>query len=454
MYRLPYGRKELTFRLPDGLRPTVVAGHAWDDWMSAERDRGPAVEADEGMPAERGGTSAAEESNAERPAASRLIAEALASPIGSPPLREVAQGRQNAVILISDLSRLCPSYLFLEALLDELNAGGIPDSRIRVVVALGAHRRQTESELEQLAGPGAYRRVRVLNHSSNPADCVRLGVTRRGTPVEINRLVAEADLRIATGNIEPHRLAGMSGGAKALFPGVASVPSIEANHSLSMANPTSPGTLDGDVRRDIEEMLSFLPVHFLFNTVADPRKRLLAAFAGDVTAAHRRGVEKARELFFVPAAAFDLTIASAGGHPKDLQLYQAIKSLQNAAAFTKPGAPILLAAECGELYGNNVFQAWMEAGGDRQAALEKLRGTFVLGAHKWEQLDRILAKHPVYLCSSLPASIAELIGCRPVASLQETIDRLVASFSGEAGILPFASITFTEEKASPWHGPR
>jgi len=146
------------------------------------------------------------------------ILEALRQPIGTPGLKELARGRNQAIVLISDSSRLSPSSVFLPHLLRELNDAGLKDEQITVIVALGMHRKQTEEELQQLVGPDLYRRIKVLNHSALPEDCVRVGRTRQGTPIEINRRVVEADLRIATGNVEPHRLVGISGGVKALIP--------------------------------------------------------------------------------------------------------------------------------------------------------------------------------------------------------------------------------------------
>lgn len=371
------------------------------------------------------------------------IREALARPIGTLRLSEIAKGKRDAVILISDSTRLCPSDAFLGALVAELNAGGIADERISIVVALGMHRKQTETELIGLAGRDIYRRVRVINHSALPEDCVRVGTTMQGTPVEINRTVVRADLRIATGNIEPHRLAGISGGVKALVPGVASQACIEHNHALSQRFPTEAGDPDNAVHRDMEEALRFVPIDFLFNVIVNHRRELIAAVSGHVTMAHRAGVEIARRLFVVPThKAYDVVLASPGGYPKDTQLYQAVKSMLNAAELTKPGGTILLAARCEELYGNGVMQHWVETIQDRARIVSMLKQKFVLGAHKIAHVDRVLQQHTVYLYSDVPPAIAELLGFIPVDDLQQKAEELFADRTKAMAFMPHAAITF------------
>ncbi|HZG86956.1 nickel-dependent lactate racemase [Paenibacillus sp.] len=366
---------------------------------------------------------------------------ALREPIGCPPLSQVARDRKDAVILVSDLTRLCPTARMLPLTLDALNEGGIPDDRIRVVVALGTHRSQTERELLRIAGD-AFERVRVLNHSSAPEDCRYIGTTTLGTRIEINRAVLDAELRIAIGNIEPHRLVGVSGGGKALFPGVASSRSIEAHHALSRRFRCVPGFAENPLHRDIEEACAMAPIHFLFNVVADHLRRPLGVFAGDPSEAHREGVRFARRQFLIPVRRrYDVVVASAGGHPKDMQLYQAIKSLENAAGFAEPGGDVLLIARCEEIYGNGVFQTWAETHVDRARAIRELDERFVLGAHKLRLLHRVTQRHNVHLHSDIPEPLAVLLGVRPVYDIQSWIDERLQSHRSIAAI-PCAALTF------------
>ncbi|WP_134699091.1 nickel-dependent lactate racemase [Ammoniphilus sp. YIM 78166] len=410
-YTVGYGRKTVTFHLPTTKQVTEV---------SYRRDT-------------------AEDQ-------SGLIQQALQYPIASPSLRELAQGKRSAVILISDISRLSPSYKFLPMILGELMEGGLDLSQVRIVVALGMHRKQTEKELVQLVGESIYNQVEVLNHSALPEDCVHVGTTSLGTPVEIFRPVVEAELRIATGNMEPHGLAGLSGGVKALMPGVSSQRSIQHNHAFSRQWKVQPGDQENPIRKDMEETLKFLPVHFLFNTVVNHQQEILETVAGDVLEAHRHLAEKAKQRFLVPIdPSFDAVIVSTGGHPKDLQLYQAVKTLQNASKLVKPGGKILLIAECKEVFGNGLFQYWVETVQDSARIAQMMEKEFVLGAHKVMHIHEILQQHEVFLFSEVPDSTVELLGFHPVADLQACVDQL-AELKALA-VMPYGALTFpTQQK--------
>ncbi|MCD1258496.1 nickel-dependent lactate racemase [Paenibacillus athensensis] len=429
MYVLPYGKSSVTLELPPGVSA---------DWISYRRPSAAGL-----RPVRSGAAGGLTADDAE-------ISRALSAPIGAPALQEAARGFRSAVILISDMSRLCPSYVFLERLLDELNAAGIPDGSIRIIVALGMHRKMTADELAALVGPAAFRRVSVLNHSPLPEDCIRLGVTSRGVPVEINRLVVEAEFRMVTGNLEPHHLAGISGGVKALVPGVASAACIEANHALSAGSggQAQPGSPDNAVRSDMEEALRFLPVHYLLNVVVDHERNLLGAVAGDVLAAHRAGLQLVRDCFLVDVPQrYELTVVSAGGFPKDTQLYQAVKSLKNAAAITRKGGRILLLAQCPELYGNGIFQFWIETIGDAARMTGMLRERFVLGAHKIESIAQVLNRHEVLLYSSVPDSTAELVGFHPISDLNAAVRELHSRCPRPCpniALMPYGGLTFPQ----------
>ncbi|WP_281890808.1 nickel-dependent lactate racemase [Paenibacillus sp. YYML68] len=374
-----------------------------------------------------------------------IILQALANPIGSPPLHELARGIQSATILIPDGTRLCPSGELLGPILDELNASGLPDDQIEIIVALGFHRKHTHEELRELVSGPIYERVRVSNHSCLPEHCELVGTTRLGTPVEINRQVVASPLRIAIGNIEPHSLVGVSGGVKALVPGVASKRCIEHNHSLSLTYTAVPGNLDNPIHQDLEEAHQLLPIHFILNVIVDHERHVLEAFAGDVKLAHAEGARKAKDRFVLPVnRQYELVIASTGGYPKDLQMYQALKTLRNAAAFTKPGGTILLAAQCAELLGNGMFQLWIDTMGTREEMAAKLRAQFVLGAHKVLHLQEVLEKHEVYLLSALPRALTQQLGFRPVEHLDDVLEPLVKRHQGSIAIMPFGALTYPE----------
>ncbi|WP_239630386.1 nickel-dependent lactate racemase [Paenibacillus sp. H1-7] len=383
------------------------------------------------------------------------IRDTLNRPDGTPPLRELARGKKHAVIMISDGTRLCPSHIILPLLLDELNLGGVHDDAITILIALGMHRQHTPQEMERLVGARVYTRVRVLNHSAAAEDCIYLGTTSAGTPVEINRIAVEADLRIVTGNIEPHAMAGVSGGVKAVIPGIASERCIQHNHSLSMNGRTVPGETDNPVHRDMAEALRFINIDFMLNVIVNHKQHILEAVAGHVIQAHRTAIDKAGARFIVPSQTdYDVTVVSPGGHPKDMQMYQSIKALRNASAITKPGGTILMAAECAEMMGNGTLSLWVETMRDRKRAVDKLKQQFQLGAHKLLHLDDVLSRHTVYLHSSIPRPIVELLGFIPAENLQSAFHLALTNKAVKLAVMPFGSLTYPQVLQKPQSPPK
>jgi nickel-dependent lactate racemase len=344
-----------------------------------------------------------------------LLRDALAHPIGGPRLRDLARPGQRVAIVTSDLTRPCPSDRLLPPLLEELAAAGVRDEEITVVAALGLHRPMTEAELERMAGEEVYRRVRVINH--DPQDTLRVGVTAAGTPVEIFRPVVEAELRICLGNLELHYFAGYSGGAKAILPGCASRATVRANHAWMVQPEAAAGRLAGNpVRTDLEEGAAMVGVDFILNVVVDGEHHIVAAVAGDVTHAHRRGCKEVdrRGQVAIPALA-DVVVVSAGGYPKDVNLYQAQKALDNAGYAVRRGGIILLVAECAEGMGSRTFEAWMREACSPDDLVCRIRREFVLGGHKAAAVGAIMQRADIYLVSALPPALVEACGMRPFA---------------------------------------
>jgi lactate racemase len=348
-----------------------------------------------------------------------LLAKALANPTGTRPLRELARGGQRTVIVTSDLTRPCPSERLLPPILEELAAAGVADSDITVVLALGLHRPMSADEIEAAVGTQITRRVRVLNH--DPDDTVRLGVTSFGTPVELYRPVVEADLRVCLGNLELHYFAGYSGGAKAILPGCASRAAVNANHAMMVRPRARAGQLEGNpVRADLEEGSAMAGVDFILNVVVDGQHRIVSAVAGDVIAAHRAGCQMVAERGIVPIdRKAGIVLVSAGGSPKDVNMYQAQKALDNAAYAVQDGGVIVLVAECPEGLGNRTFESWM-TGSSPDEILERIQQEFVLGGHKAAAVAAVLKRAAVYLVSALPDELVRRCGMVP--------------FSGEAGV--------------------
>jgi nickel-dependent lactate racemase len=386
------------------------------------------------VPQERVGQAGEAGAPAEAGRPEALLRDALAHPIGTPRLRDLARSGQGVVVVTSDLTRPCPSERLLPPVLDELAAAGVPDEDVSIVAALGLHRPMTASELETTVGAGVYRRVRVINH--DPADVVRLGVTSAGTPVEFFRPVVEAGLRVCLGNLELHYFAGFSGGAKAILPGCASEATVSANHAMMVRPEASTGRLEGNpVRADIEEGVAMLGVDFILNVVVDGQHRIVGAVAGEVTAAHRAGCElvKQRSTLPIPRRA-DVVLVSAGGYPKDVNLYQAQKALDNAAHAVRRGGIIILVAECSEGYGNRTFEAWMREAGSPDDLLDRIQQEFVLGGHKAAAIASVLKWAEVYLVSAMPPDAVRQCGMVPFDDLSAAMEAAFGGAGPEASV--------------------
>jgi nickel-dependent lactate racemase len=366
--------------------------------------------------------------------AETLLRAALERPVGSPRLRDLARPGQRIAIIASDLTRPCPSALLLPPVLEELRAAGVADADIVIIAALGLHRPMTEAELREMAGPAVFERYRVINH--DPADTVRLGVTARGTPAEIFRPAVAADLRVCLGNLEFHYFAGYSGGAKAILPGCASRAAVNANHAMMVQPEAAAGRLAGNpVRADLEEGAALAGPAFMLNVLIGAEHQIVAAVAGDLTAAHRRGCEWVAQRGMLPVARLaDIVLVSAGGFPKDVNLYQAQKALDNAVYAVRTGGVIILVAECREGFGNATFQRWLCTAESPDQLLAWIQQEFVLGGHKAAAIAAVQKKAEVFLVSSLPAEEARRAGLHPCASVEEALEAARRRVGPAAGV--------------------
>jgi len=275
------------------------------------------------------------------------IRRALAQPIGSPPLRDLVGPGRTVALLGDDGTRLTPTDRIMPLVLDELNAGGVDDADIVVVIALGTHRQMTCEEILAKYGAAVVDRVEVVNHDFlSEAQLAHYGTTRRGTDIWVNRRVMDADVRVGVGNIVPHHPTGWSGGAKILLPGVAGEHTTGQMHLLG-ATEQQLGNVLTPCREEMEDFAASVGLDFIVNTVLDRHGQLVRLVAGDVVEAHREGIAWGRRVFGVefdrPA---DITIASA--QPNDFDLFQADKGLFSAARCTSPGGEIILLSPCTE----------------------------------------------------------------------------------------------------------
>ena len=272
---------------------------------------------------------------------------ALAQPLGARPLAEEARGAKSACILVCDITRPVPNGLFLPLLVRELMAAGIPAAGITILVATGLHRPNEGDELAELVGdPWVMQTVRVANHfARNDADHVDLGATARGTPVKLDRRFVEADVRIATGLVEPHFMAGYSGGRKVIAPGVAHKDTITTFHSARfMAHPRAANcVLEGNPLHEEQlEIMGKLGRALALNTVIDEHRKLSFVNFGEVVQSHLLAVDFIRRYAVVPIARkFATVVTSAAGYPLDKTYYQTVKGMVAPIDILAPGGCLL-----------------------------------------------------------------------------------------------------------------
>lgn len=363
------------------------------------------------------------------------VVRALKNPIGTPVLSEIVSKGESVCIITSDITRPCPSPVLLPPLIAELEEAGVSPDDITIVFALGSHRRHTEQEMRQLVGDEIYELVHTVD--SDPEDTVFLGNTSRGTPVNITSVVAQADRRICLGNIELHYFAGYSGGGKAIMPGVSDREAIQANHSKMIEKTSIAGKIEGNnVRLDIEEAADLCGVDFILNVVLDETKTIVKAVAGDHRAAHRVGCDFLDSMYKIkiPKPA-DIVIATPGGFPKDINIYQAQKALDNSQHAVKEGGVIILVADCSEGFGEHVFEEWLTEAESSTELTKRIQTEFRLGGHKAAAIAMVLEKCDVYFVSCLPEEVAATTFMKPYSNLQNAIDDAIAKMGKNAQII-------------------
>ena len=362
------------------------------------------------------------------------VKRALSEPFDSPLLSDVVRPGEKVVIITSDITRPVPSRIIIPCLLDELRKAGVENKDITVVFGLGSHRKQTEEEQKNLVGEEVYGQVRCID--SNPDDCVHLGTCKNGTPVDIFRTVAEADRRILVGNVEYHYFAGYSGGMKAIMPGVSSKEAIQANHK----NMIRPGAFAGNlvnnpVRDDIEEVRNFINVDFIVNVTLDDHKKIAFAAAGHPVTAHRKACEFLDKIYKKkvkePA---DIVVVSTGGYPKDINLYQAQKSIDNVKHIVKKGGIMIVAASCKEGYGSIPFTKWINQYNSPTERIEEIRKHFELGGHKAAALGLVQENADIYLVTDMDDESVTKANMVPFHDIQTAVNHALEKMGKNATV--------------------
>ena len=411
-FSIPYGKGRTSFSLPKHLAPEVIAPPS----VPATPDPLGAVET------------------------------ALSAPVGVG--LAGFRGVRSAAIAISDKTRPVPHEYLLPPLLRRIEDGlGLRPGAITLIIASGTHPPVGPEEYGRVVPKDILARYPVACHDADDTDSLlRLGTTSRGTPVWGNRRFVGADLRIVVGNVEPHQFQGFSGGVKGAAIGLAGRETVNHNHAMMTDPRAQLGRYDDNpARQDVEEIGRMMGVHFALNTVLNEGKEIVHAIAGEPVAVMEMGIPLSREVCQVAVSApFDLVIASPGGHPKDLNVYQAQKALAHAGLVTRDGGTVILAAACPEGSGSRGYESWMEGMRSYDEVLSRFeREGFRVGPHKAFQIARDAVRVHVLLVSEMAPDFVRYLLLAPAPSVDEALAVVLGDFAAGArvGIMPRASST-------------
>lgn len=380
----------------------------------------------------------------------RAVVKALREPIGAPPLADLVKADSKIAILVSDITRPCPSKRILPPLLGELNKVGVASEDVVIIFARGIHRAQTPQEQKSLLGSEIFSRVRVIEHDAwNDRGNRYVGVTSRRVPVSINTCALSCDFILGVANIDIHYFMGYSGGAKSLMPGAAAVETIHTNHALMIHPDAQPGKADGNpVREDAEEAAKMAGLNYILNVALNEKHEITGVFAGDFVNAHRAGASHIDLMYKVPVKEkADVVVASVGGFPQDINLYQAHKGLKNAGYAVRDGGTIILLAECREGLGSDVFKQWLLETTTPDEVIERFKKKFVYGGHIVAFIARLAKRAHIYLVASLPEEIVKRAFMEPHQTVESALAAAYASYGHDMRItvIPYAGSTLPTE---------
>lgn len=395
-FKLPFGKEKIKLELPEEQVAGVLVSHAHEY-------KAPKSEAE-------------------------LVADALANPIGSPKLSDLAKGKKNCVIISSDHTRPVPSHVIMPQLLAELRKGN-PDIDITILIATGMHRATTKEELIAKYGKEIAEHEKFVIHvSRNDEDMVSIGTLPSGGDCRINKLAANADLLISEGFIEPHFFAGMSGGRKSVLPGIASKVTVLANHCSEFINSphARTGILQGNpIHEDMLYAAKAAKLAFICNVVIDADKKVIAAFAGDREKAHYAGADFEMKLAGVKPVPADIVITTNGGYPLDQNIYQSVKGMTAAEATCKEGGVIIDVSSCSDGHGGEDFYNNLKNAESIQKAMDEIlaRGRNETVFDQWEAqiLMRMLLKFTIIMVTEAQQQMVEDMHMKYAASVDDAL---------------------------------
>jgi lactate racemase len=413
-YSLPYGRTHLELQLSDMLSTDVILPPVTD-----------------ALPAD---------------IVASKIESALSNPFGGKALQSFRNARSVA-IAVNDKTRPVPYDILLPPLLSRLESLGIPRSAVHLFIANGTHIPMPPEDYSRVLPQAIVDSYDILSHDcDDQANLVSLGITSRGTEAWVNRAFYESDLKIVTGNIEPHHFAGFSGGAKTAAIGLGGRTLINKNHAMLSDEGSTIGEYEQNpLRQDIEEIGDRIEIDFALNFVLSGEHEITEVLFGTPRLVMQAGIPLARRICQVPVPVkYDLVIASAGGHPKDINLYQAQKAMTHASLLAREGSTIILVAACPEGSGSASYEASMQGMTSHQAVLQKFQKEgFRVGPHKGYQIARIAQRFGLVLVSNMQPERVRSLLLDPASNLQAAVDAALtgAPANMRIAIMPHATST-------------
>jgi len=414
-YRIPYGHDERQLDIPDNYHVDVIAPA---DYPAA-------------------------------PDALVVIRESIQHPVGGFLLKNFRDAK-SAAIAINDKTRPVPHQYLLPPLLEALIGLGIAKENIKLIIATGTHLPMPVEEFCQIIPPDIIKNFPIIPHNSDDSSSlIELGTTLHGTRVLVNRCFYESDVRVVVGNIEPHHFMGFSGGVKSAAIGLAARDTINQNHAMLTDPDARIAEYERNpMRQDVEDIGKLMGVHFALNAVLNGKKQIVQAFAGDPLAVMQEGIKLAHQVCQTPVhTKYDLVIASPGGHPKDINLYQAQKALTHASLIARDGATVILVAACPEGSGSRSYEQFMDGVSSHEAVFEKFtREGFRIGPHKAFQIAREAMRLRILLVSEMPDELAKRLLLFSTDDLQKAFSLAIerSNDSLRIAILPRATNTIPD----------
>jgi lactate racemase len=370
------------------------------------------------------------------------VAAALESPIGTPALRQIAAGRKDACILICDITRPVPNQTILRPMLDVLEQAGIPREHTLILVATGLHRPSTDAEKLEMLGEEISASYRVEDHfGTRLEEHTLVGTTSRGIPGWIDSRHVRADLKIATGLIEPHLMAGYSGGRKLICPGVAALETVKRWHGPELLeHPKADcGILDGNpVHEQNTEIAKMAGCDFIVNVTLDSHRRVTSVVAGDMEKAFLEGVRfMAGVCRAVVPKPVDIVVTSSAGYPLDTTFYQAVKGLTGCLQIVKQGGTIILAASLSEGLGSPEFQSLFRENPSLEVFMERILGRdyFVMDQWQLEELAKVRRRARVKIVSDgLPPEVLSTCFVESAPSVESALAASLADYGRDAQV--------------------